>query len=283
MAMLGRNPTPDPVHKKGYFLDIYLDAMKRAAGTGQRLLDVLDVHWYPESRADGVRITEYRAVESRGITEARLQAPRSLWDPTFDEHTWVTEAAGGPVRLLDRMRQSTAVHYPGTKLAISEYFFGGADKISGAIAEADVLGILGRERVFAASVWPAAGAPSQSGRGGGAYSYLFGAFNMYLNYDGAGSRFGDVGVMSTTNDPVHSSVYASLDDANRLVIVAINKSVATPVSIAIGGRSGSRVKVYTLTSGAPNPRAAGETTVGPSGQIAYTMPEMSVSTLVVAP
>ena len=155
MAVLGRYPTPDPVHGTKYFLDIYLDQFKRAE-QGTRLLDVLDVHWYPESQGNGVRVTENRNPESRGLAEARVQAPRSLWDPAFDEKTWVSQAAGGPVMLLPRMRQSVDAHYPGTKLAISEYYFGGGDQISGGIAQADVLGIFGRERVFAAAIWPAA-------------------------------------------------------------------------------------------------------------------------------
>ena len=66
MAVLGRYPTPDPVYGTKYFLDIYLDQLKRAEGQGPRLLDVLDVHWYPESAGNGVRVTENRNPESRG-------------------------------------------------------------------------------------------------------------------------------------------------------------------------------------------------------------------------
>ena len=241
--------------------------MKRAQGQGPRLLDVLDVHWYPETPPD-----------------ARLQAPRSLWDPTFDEHTWVSQAAGGPVMLLERLRQSTAVHYPGTKLAISEYYFGGGDEISGGIAQADVLGIFGRERVFAAAVWPAANASSsRQGDDGRVYSYVFGAFDMFLNYDGSGGRFGDTGVASTTSDAVKSSVYASVDSASRLVIVAINKtSSPQPVTIAVAGLAPGRAQAYLLAAGSPRPRRQSDVS-GANGQLSYTMPALSVTTLVVPP
>ncbi|HEY4303883.1 MAG TPA: glycoside hydrolase family 44 protein [Gemmatimonadaceae bacterium] len=284
MALLGRYPVPDPVYGSKYFLDIYLDQMKRAQGQGPRLLDVLDVHYYPESQGDGVRVSETRNPESRGLTEARVQAPRSLWDSTFDEHTWVSQAAGGPVMLLERLRRSTALHYPGTKLAISEYYFGGGDQISGGVAQADVLGIFGRERVFAASIWPAAnGATYRNGDDGRAYGYTFGAFDMFLNYDGNGARFGDNGIVSTTSDAVRSSVYASVDSANRLVIVAINKSLEPqPVTIGITGRTATRAQAYVLAAGSTRPRHQADV-AGTGGQLAYTMPAMSVTTLVVAP
>jgi hypothetical protein len=282
MALLGRYPTPDPVHGTQYFLDIYLDQMRRAQGSGPRLLDVLDVHWYPESQGNGVRVTETRNPESRGLTEARVQAPRSLWDPTFDEHTWVSQSAGGPVQLIERLRQSTAAHYPGTKLALSEYYFGGGDQISGGVAQADVLGILGREGVFAAAIWPAANAGAyQPGDDGRAYRYVFGAFDMYLDYDGAGSRFGDVGVSSTTSDPVRSSVYSSIDAAKRLVIIAINKTPnPLPAVIGIAGRTPATARVFTLTAGSPRPRSQADAPAA-NGQISYTMPPLSVTTLVV--
>src|SRR5204862_240942 len=38
----------------------------------------------------------------------------------------------------------------------SEYYYGGGADISGAIAQADVLGVFGREGVFAATLWPLA-------------------------------------------------------------------------------------------------------------------------------
>jgi hypothetical protein len=284
MAVLGRYPMPDPVYGTKYFLDIYLDEMKRAEGQGPRLLDVLDVHWYPESQGNGVRVTENRNPESRGLAEARVQAPRSLWDSTFDEHTWVSQAAGGPVMLLERMRQSTTRHYPGTKLAISEYYFGGGDQISGGVAQADVLGIFGREQVFAAAVWPAADASSyRDGDQGRVYAYVFGAFDMFLNYDGNGGRFGDTGLAATTNDVARSSVYASVDAAKRLLIVAINKTAAPlPVSIGVAGRPVARAQAYVLAAGDPRPHHEADV-AGSAGQLTYTMPAMSVTTLVVPP
>ena len=46
----------------------------------KRLVHVLDVHWYPEARGTK-RITDKDT--SPKTVAARLQAPRSLWDPTY--------------------------------------------------------------------------------------------------------------------------------------------------------------------------------------------------------
>ena len=110
---------------------------------------------------------------------------------------------------------------PGTKLAISEYNWGALDNINGALAQADVLGIFGREGLDLATLWspPAETDP-------GAY-----AFRMYRNYNGTGGGFGDVSIkaVSAAQDPV--SVYAAQSSANNaLTIIAINKTAGTLTS-----------------------------------------------------
>ena len=200
------------------FLDYYLAAMREAEGrTGQRLLDVLDLHWYPEARGGGMRITE--ASGAPDVAAARVQAPRSLWDPTYIETSWISQdARAGAIRLLPRLHEKIAAHYPGTRLSITEYNYGGGDHISGAIAQADVLGIFGREQVFAATMWDL----------GSANRFLDAAFAAYCNYDGALGRFGDTGIAAATSNHETTSVYASVDAGRdeRMVVVAINKATA---------------------------------------------------------
>ena len=55
--------------------------------------------------------------------------------------------------IIPRLRDKLDEHYPGTKLAFMEYSFGGGDDITGAIAEADALGIFAREGVYAAGLF----------------------------------------------------------------------------------------------------------------------------------
>ncbi len=290
MVTLGRHPKDDPTYgdwRTSPFLDVYLDRLRAAERSeGRRLVDVLDVHWYPAA-SNGREVTDDFAPQDSATVEARLQAPRSLWDPTYDERSWVTKVTGGPVRLLPRLREQVAAHYPGTKLAVTEYSYGRGGDVAGGVAQADVLGIFGREGVYAAALWPHAGLAAEpyAGDGRRAYAYTFGAFRMFVDYDGAGGRFGDTGVEATTSDAEASSAYASLDARGRVVVVAINKRRRPrPVRIRVEHPAALRTaRVYTLTAAGPAPARGPDAGVGPANTLAYTMPALSVSTLVLAP
>jgi hypothetical protein len=241
---------------------------------GRRLLDVLDLHWYPEAQGGGVRIVD--ANDSSAVVSARVQAPRSLWDPTYVESSWISNNVGA-IHLLPRLRDKIALHYPGTRLALTEYNYGGPNHISGTLAEADVLGILGREDVFAGTLWPLVDTAQQPA--------IDAAFDVYRNYDGAGSAFGDTSVLANTSDAGNTSVYASVDASSddRLVIVAINKAtapataeVAASHSRALGG-----AEVYRITAvGAPQRQA--DKTIA-SLAFADTLPPESVTVYVLRP
>ncbi len=284
MATLGRYPSPDPAYGSQFFLDVYLDRMKAAeTANGRRLVDVLDVHWYPESGTNAGRVINDWAAQDAAMVTQRVQAPRSLWDPTYTEGTWVSSNAGGPVRLIPRLREKIAARYPGTKIAITEYSFGRTGDVSGGVAQADALGIFGREGVYAATLWPLTDvwAPGYGGNGATAYRYAFAAFRMFLNYDGVGGRFGDTGLAATTTDNANSSVYASLDAAGNVVVIAINKTTAArTASIQVGApRVVTTGTAYTLTSASAAPVSAGAVVVS-GNAVRYTMPAMSVSTIV---
>jgi len=256
------------------FLDFYLDSMREAEGrSGRRLLDVLDLHWYPEARGGGVRITEPSAAAD--VAAARVQAPRSLWDPSYVETSWISQAAGvGAIRLLPRMREKISAHYPGTRVAITEYNYGGGEHVSGAIAQADVLGVFGREQVFAATFWDL----------GTGSRFIDAAFAAYCNYDGALGRFGDTGIAAATSNHETSSVYASVDAGrdDRMVIVAINKATsATTAEVVIThpldlGRGQS----YQVT--AASPAVVRGPAIAPAARNVFRLelPASSVTTLV---
>lgn len=185
--------------------------------TGTRVLDYLDLHYYPQ--APGVTLS---GAGSQSTQELRLRCTRSLWDPSYVDESWI----GEPVMLLPRMAAWIDGAYPGTKRAVTEYNFGGLEHINGAVTQADVLGIFGREGLDLACLWspPEASEP-------GAY-----AFRMFLNYDGSGSRFGSVGVDASSTDEETLSVFAALDETGTvLTVMIINKSfeaVTSDLSIA---------------------------------------------------
>ena len=86
------------------------------------------------------------------------------------------------------------------KLAFTEWNYGGSNDISGAVAAADVLGVFGREGVALASLWSL----SDNER------FIEGAFQVYRDYDGAGSTFGDTSIHAESSAIDRASVYASM-------------------------------------------------------------------------
>ncbi|HEX4054661.1 MAG TPA: glycoside hydrolase family 44 protein [Tepidisphaeraceae bacterium] len=244
---------------------------KASAAAGKRLLDVLDIHWYPEATGGGVRIITEESKPD--IVAARLQAPRSLWDPAYMETSWITKKTHRPIDLIPTLEKKIAENYPGTKLSISEYNYGGGGDISGGIAEADVLGIFGRTGVYAANEWPML--PNEP--------FAAGGFEMFRNFDGKNGSFGDTSVSAATDDAPDTSIYASTDsaDPHRMVLIAINKTdheIAANVHLG-NNKSFTTGNVYQLTAASPRPVDAGRISFKDLANFTYTMPAYSVSTI----
>jgi hypothetical protein len=120
-------------------------------------------------------------------------------------------------QLIPMMQSWVAKDYPGTKLAIDEYNWGGMESINGALTQADVLGIFGAYGLDVGTMWPTS---DPSGQIPGMM-----AFAMYRNYDGNKSVFGDMGLASTTGDQGSLSVYAALRSSDKAVtVMVINKT-----------------------------------------------------------
>ncbi|MEO8019394.1 MAG: glycoside hydrolase family 44 protein [Pseudomonadota bacterium] len=260
------------------FLDFFLQQMAQAeVADGHRVLDVLDIHWYPEAQGGGVRITGTETTAA--IVAARKQAPRSLWDPSYTETSWITGCcSGGPIRLLPRIKDKIAANYPNTRLAITEYNYGAGQDISGGIAQADVLGVFGREGLFAATLWPLSNSND----------FLYGAFDMFRNYDGSNGSFGNTSIRATNTDVAAASVYASVDggNASRMVLVAINKNdTAQSAGIAVTHTAQFHTaQVYVLTSANSVPqRVMPDINITLTNAFQYSMPANSVTTLVLLP
>lgn len=259
------------------FLDFYLDSMQAAdTAAGQRLVDYLDLHWYPEATGNGVRITGTDT--SPAVVAARVQAPRSLWDPNYVENSWISNPGNynyGAIRLIPRTKDRFAAHYPGTQLAITEWNYGAGDHISGAVASADALGVFGKQGVGLATLWEL----------NGNESFTYAAFRAFRNYDGAGSTFGDLSTGATSSDLNTATVYSSMasSDNRKVTIVAINKATtAKKAAIPITSQyTFSKAKVYTITAGGgANVVAQPDLSPVATNAFNYTMPAMSVSVIV---
>jgi glycosyl hydrolase family 44 len=269
-------------HMNRDFLEFYLAQMAAAqTASGRRLLDVLDVHWYPEAQGNNAMGTPTRVTEENtdpGVVAARKQAPRSLWDPAYVETSWITGCcSGGAIRLIPRLKGKISANYPNTQLAITEYNYGAANHISGAIAQADVLGIFGREGLFAANLWRLASNNN----------FIYGAFESFRNYDGANGSFGNTSIRATNTDVVNASAYASVNagDSGRMVVVAINKAdSAQTAGIAVTHTTQFHTaQVYTLTSANSAPQRQADINITLTNAFQYSMPANSVTTLVLVP
>jgi len=255
------------------FIEWYLDQAKDAEQRGgKRLIDYLDVHWYPEAQGAGTRIVGDNVTAP--VASAREQAPRSLWDPKYEEQSWIRDAAGGPVNLLRWLQDKIDAHYPGTKLAFTEWNYGGGNHISGAIAVADVLGVFGRHGVNAATYWPLS--PDEP--------FAYAAFRAFRNYDGRGAAFNEISIAANSSKVDLATVYASIDreDPAKLTIVAINKATtAKKAGIKIShSEVYSTAKVYLLSAATPNVVNAPELSAVATNAFKYTMPAQSISVIV---
>lgn len=199
-------------HNNTYFVPWYLQQMQAyQQAHGVRILDYLDMHYYPQ--AQGVALSSAGSAATQAL---RLRSTRSLWDPTYADESWIADVPEGPyVQLIPRMKAWVAANYPGTMLAISEYNWGALDDINGALAQADVLGIFGREGLDLATLWgpPDADQP-------GAF-----AFRMYRDYDGSDGAFGETSVLAASSDQGQLAVYAARRAKDgALTLIVINKT-----------------------------------------------------------
>ncbi len=204
-----------------WYLDCYLDQMNKASEeAGVRLLDALDIHYYSEARGQ-CRVTECTDSSHTDCIKARLQSVRSLYEKGYIEDSWIGQWGKENLPILPNVQASIDKYYPGTKLAITEYNFGGND-VSGTIAHAEALGCFADAGVYMASIW-------------GGNSYQFSAINLYTNYDGNGSAFGDSLVPTKTDDVSLSSAYASIQGKDQGTVTAMitNKDLENPENAVI--------------------------------------------------
>ena len=248
---------PDAARHRGRdrtFTRHYLRLMREASeASGRRLLHRLDIHWYPEATGEARVASD--AVDD-ATARARVQAPRSLWDATYRERSWIADVAGGPIRLIPRLREEIDAVYPGTGLAVTEYSFGAAGHVSGGLAQADALGIFGRHGVVAC-YWSL----------GGPQEYVESAFALYLEPGAGLGGFGDVSVHALAGDDELAAVHAAADsdDPDRLTVVVVSRRLDGPLDVELAVRAGPRafteVQHVGFDSSSPELRPLGRPTL----------------------
>jgi hypothetical protein len=236
------------------------------AANGVRILDVAALHFYPQSG----EFSNDTSVEQQ---ERRNRSTRSLWDPNYVDESWIKDVEGGIVKLIPRLKEWVANNYPGTQTGITEYNWGAEGHINGGTAQADILGIFGRERLDMAARWttPAAQSPAYK------------AFKIYRNYDGNQSRFGDLTVSTTVPNPDQVSAFASLRTSDRkmtVMIVAKTLTDTTPVTVNLANYlpSGAAQR-WQLDAGNAITQLANVSVSGTS--LSLSVPAQSITLLVI--
>jgi hypothetical protein len=180
--------------------------------------------------------------------------------------------------------------YPGTKIAIDEYNFGGLESINGAVTQADILGIFGREGLDLGAFWPS-GNDNQEIPG----NY---AFAMYRNYDGNDSMFGDTYLYATSaasgaDGEGQLSIYgAQRSSDSAITVMVINKtygSLTSTLSLEnFAATSSTTAQVFQYSNANINaiaPQAAATVTPpsggGTTSTMSYTFPGQSITLFVI--
>ena len=214
------------------------DLKSNDSGKAHQTLDVFTVHYYPQQN-------EYSDDVSSATQSERNVSTRSLWDPTYQDASFIgssglNDGAGdGHVNLLPTLRAWATTYYgSGLQTGLTEYSWGADGDMSGATAQADILGIFGRGittngktnpgiDLATRFTSPASGTP------------VYKVFQMYRNYDGAKSTFGNISVSCTSSsNPNTLSAFASHTlnatfTGHDVTVMVVNKQLSATQAINI--------------------------------------------------
>ena len=229
-AAHGYQSYPDHMHQQGGMNYIpWLLSQWKAAG---HPVDVVSVHFYPQGN-------EFSDDVSQATQLLRNRSTRQLWDPNYVSESYIN----APVYLIPRMKSWITHDYvAGTPIAITEYNWGAESSINGATTQADIDGIFGAYGLDMATRWtiPAANTPTYK------------AMQLYRNYDGNNSTFGDTSIAATVPQPDDLSAFAALrasDGAMTIMVISKVLSGTTPLTISLANFAASgTAKAYRLTS-----------------------------------
>jgi hypothetical protein len=295
------DPWSDPTDREAHggipLIEYYMQQMAAASKTyNVRLLDYVDVHAYFAANYNGASVGLTTAGDT-GEQEARMNSTRVFWDPSYTDpdlpqpnyitdpnYTSSCSVPDVAPEIIPRMQSWVTNDYPGTKTSIDEYNFGGNESINGAVTQADILGIFGAYGLDMAELWPTTNYIDQVPGNM--------AFEIYRNYDGNKSTFGDTALSSTSSNQGMLSVYAAVRSSdNAITIVIINKTygaLTSTLSLAnypetTAGTAGSFVYSNANLSAIVAQPAVTVTppATGSTSTITTTFPAQSITLLVV--
>jgi hypothetical protein len=273
------SPTDRLAHGNVPLLAYYLQHFKAAeARGGGRLLDILDLHAYYAAKG-----AQFAPAGDTALQAARLNSTRAFWDPTYldpeitDPDAAVRKEKAPPfaIQMIPLMKRLVAENYPGTKLAITEYNWGGMESMNGALAQAEILALFGREGLDVGTLW---GPPDAVKEVPGVM-----AFKVFEDYDGMGSTFGDGSLRATSADQGKLAIYAAERSSDHmLTVLVLNKSFGDLTGSVALTTTAKVAQVYRYSNGDLNEiRKLADAKVTKSG-IAATFPAQSLTLFVLA-
>ncbi len=208
------------------------------------------------------------------LNALRLRSTRELWDPTYDSESWIHNTDNySPVALLPRIKRWIADNNPGMELCLGEYNFGGADNVSGGLAQAEAFGVMAREGLDMAFIWYAPAGSQET------------AWQLFRNYDGNGGRFGDQ-FLHSENQSRDLSVFAARrtnDQAVTIAVVNKNLNSSCTLNLDVGSLRGA-MHVWRFDQDSEDkPVEVKQQSATVNGQIKLEVPAASASMLVVTP
>lgn len=235
------------------FIEWYLQRVCTETGPGGvRLVDYLDLHYYPQGNGIAGLDNDVAAGEQADVQARRMRSLRELYDPSYVSESWIGQTAYPSPNLLRRARAAIDARCPGTKLALTEYKWGPDNGSTGALAQAELLAIFGREGVDYATRWvaPEVGTLAEH------------AFRLYLDYDGQNSRVvGDSIGASSNVDSI--GAYAVDQSGGPLYVLLFNRSPsARDVDLDLSGSAASSYSAYRLSAAGYNALAGGALSPG---------------------
>jgi len=182
------------------------------AQTGIQLVDVIDVHIYPQG--NNIAFGNEEDVVTAAL---RFRSLKGLYDPSYIDESWI----GQPIYLIPRIRSWINQRAPGLQIGITEYNWGGDNIISAALAQVILLGIFARENVYVGTRWVAPESNTRTEE----------AFLLFTNYDGKGSSVqGDVVDVSVDSDQVEAFAFVG---KNAQIVFVNKREVPVPVILDV--------------------------------------------------
>jgi hypothetical protein len=263
-------------HNKTYYYTWMLQQLYAyKQKTGVQLIDMLTVHMYP-----GIGTTNDAAEQLLRNRETRV-----LWDMTYNDPSWFGDMNinGRLIGWIPTMKSIVEKNFPGLQIGCTEYTWGNEDQLNGATTLADVLGIYGREGLDLATSWG-------NGRSWGAdnptYYVAYYARQIYRNYDGAKSTFGETSVATTVANPDNLSAFAATRSSDgALTVMVINKQQgSTPVTVNLANfTTDTKAQAWQINSASQTAIARLTDVTVANKALSTTVPSQSITLFVLSP